>query len=365
MLPTWLDIFDASTHPIFRARLGDFLWDFKYGPRPDIAARAAIDGNLDLAETWEGREAMHAVARAIDLSLAISDVDRATRGYSIAQAGFDEALPNLLAPGVSIGYLQILANATRKYRTADLPALVERAKATFVAPDLHDAILTIELGLAGGDEPLKRAIQAARVQAMARAAEAESDPARRYFRLQKSLALAEHHPDLRSELLKKTRNFDVSTLAMQLIEVGTSVELWQVLELRRRLLSQGSAIAVLDRLVNSSPPSGNAAINLKAAQNNLAQSVMRNIATQLTIDSEVGQARPIASEATQLDRELTQVELMRIGFEMEIQIVPVLIYLPLRFPIDPAELSTWARAPGHFSRSIDSCYTSDLCLVEW
>jgi hypothetical protein len=341
LLPTWRAIFDASSHPVIRARLGDLLWTLKHGPRPDLVARAAIDAHLELAEIWEGLAAMDAVARSIDLSLGLSEVERATRGYAIARAGFEETLPNLQAPRVSIGYLKILAIASRQYRTADLPALIERAKATFVEPDLHDAILTIELRLARGDEPQTRAIQAARGRAMAQAAEAEPDPTRKYFRLQQALALAEHHPELRSELLKNVHGFDLSTLAMQRVEVGTSIDLWQVLELQRDLVKQGSAVAAFDRLVNSSPPSGDAADNLADAQASLDQSVMRHIATQFNIDPDVGQARPIESETTQLEKELARVERMRLGLDMDLRIRPVLMYLPIRFPLDPTELSTW------------------------
>jgi hypothetical protein len=68
---------------------------------------------------------------------------------------------------------------------------------------------------------------------------------------------------------------------------------------------------------------------------------MRHIATQVTIDSEVGQARPIESEATQLDKELAQIERMHLEHEMHLRVGPVLIYLPLRFPLDPTELATW------------------------
>ena len=68
---------------------------------------------------------------------------------------------------------------------------------------------------------------------------------------------------------------------------------------------------------------------------------MRHVATQINIDPDVGQARPIESEATQLEKELAQVERMRLGLEMSLLNTPVLMYLPVRFPLDPAELSAW------------------------
>lgn len=74
LLPTWRAIFDAASHPILRARLGDLLWTLKHAPRPDIAAWAAIGAHLELAETWEGIVAMQALTRAIDLSVVLKIV---------------------------------------------------------------------------------------------------------------------------------------------------------------------------------------------------------------------------------------------------------------------------------------------------
>lgn len=343
----WRNAFEHATKTVLKARLGDLLWTVKSQPRPDIAARAAIDAYLQMAQTWEGIEAMHCTARAADLARALSDKERILQAHALAEAMFVATIEDTSSPGVSLGYLNILAFAPAHVRHTALQPLIDRAKAALNAnPHLCDSIIEAEEHLASGDDTKLRSLQVERARLWEHHASIQAEAFRGYFFLHRAAEAAANLPEERERLLRKIRDTDISTLGLQEHRVEISIDLWTVLEARRRLLDSENAMDALDRVLEYGPPSGSAHKNEETAKEVVESSILAAIATQISIDPHTRQARPINSEDQKRDKELGEIETRHLTIELDLVLGPVLMYLPVRHPVGAAELVAWLDSDG-------------------
>lgn len=347
IIARWRVAYELAADLVLQARLGDLLWTYKSKPRPDLAAQTAIDAYLELAQRWEGLEAMQCVARAADLSRKLCDSRRIEKAHVTAEAKFYETINDTSKPGISLGYLNILAFAPSKIRPNNLQPLVDRAKATFASsPHFSDDIIEIEAHIASADSAKLRTLQLERAESWERHAEAEPDPMRAYFFLRKAADFAASLPEQRSRILTKIRSTDISKLGLQEHRFEIPVDPWPLLELRDHLLNTGGALETLERILMLGPPTGDAEENLKEAKDVAEGSILRLIATELTIDRDTRQARPVESDEQRLDKELSASETRQLVFKVETTLEPILAYLFVRHPIDRGELNDWIGENG-------------------
>jgi hypothetical protein len=341
----WRKVYEQSTEPILRARLGDLLWTYKSQPRPDVAVRVAIEAYLELAERWEGIEAMHCVARAADLARNRKDTKLIEKTNAIAERMFYETVDDTSTPGVSLGYLNILAFAPSKLRPKNLRPLVDRAKAVFKADaNMSDGIVEIEAHIASGVDAQLQALQAERVEIWERQAAEEADPLRAYFFLRRALGFAESLPEQRERILKKVRSTDLTKLGLQKIQFEIPIDVWPLLESHEHLLAADSAVHVLERILELGAPTGDVEANLDHAKNAAEGSIIRVIATELSIDPDTRQARPVESHEQRLEKEMGEIETRELTINAKTSLLPVLRYLIVRHPIERADLLQWVGA---------------------
>lgn len=153
----WKARLNSVKHPVLRARYADLLWDLSFrianAKRDPEHARAAIDGYLDSATTTyreESYERLAAVLRALDLSVQIQDVARATkaknallqlhREFMTTMQGHWAAAFDRLMTEKNAG----VTDAERDQLVADLETIVSRRSDTtkpeaFNPHDVQDA----------------------------------------------------------------------------------------------------------------------------------------------------------------------------------------------------------------------------------
>src|SRR5262249_29185177 len=140
----WQDALDAITHPVAQARLGDLLWERKRAPDPHLAARAACDGLLELAEdqSWRGMDRVRCLSRALELARGTRDDGGEATVVSrmLAFAEQDLASPDW-SPGLSLGALRPLVALPAKERPEELDALLNQVADRYGAdPNIFDAV---------------------------------------------------------------------------------------------------------------------------------------------------------------------------------------------------------------------------------
>ncbi len=186
----WREAFEASEAPILRARLGDLLFVRKDGDRPDIYARGAIDGIIEIAGRPEPHRVERAqfLARALELSLLIADRNRLPRVVSAMAQLVEEELADPSGPGAPLRVLRPLSALDAEDRPDSLLDLIERVSAEYGEdPYIADEIAEIRSDMAEVEQ--REPIQRAQVEKWIAAAD-EGDTMLRVNRLERALELA-------------------------------------------------------------------------------------------------------------------------------------------------------------------------------
>jgi len=204
----WRDAFNRLVDlPVARSRLGDLLWERKVQPRPDLAAKAACDALLDVAENpaWHVMNRVGCLSRALELTLETRDDVRrrkvVARLTALAEADLQSGGEG---PGVPLRALLPLVGLPAHERPMRLDDLLQRVcdrygEDPFIfdsIADLRSPLLTIEQH----DQLRREQVRRWREHA------AEAEMMLRVHRLERALELARAHglrqeaDDLRREL---------------------------------------------------------------------------------------------------------------------------------------------------------------------
>ncbi len=342
----WREALECSELPLLRARLGDLLWLRRSQPRPDLAARIAIDCYLILGESWDGLDSLTCVARAVALARAVNDQPRCQPAYALARSRFDEALSDTRRPGVSLNLLRMLAVAPAPHRPNDMDAVLQRAEeALGQDPHYFETITELRLHLAGDDQARRAALQEGLAQRWAEYARS-SEGISQIVHLQRALVLAQNMPALRTRLLQQQAQIDPATLGFRGYEIAHPLDEGRVKRVLDQFLGAPSFSVALDRLLMQLKPVGDAENNVNAAQRYVDQSILGRIASNYVWDPEVPQARPVETEDQRMDRELGELESRMLAFNTSLFFKPVLGDLPIRYEVDTDSLVSYLSETG-------------------
>ena len=190
----WRDALGLLEHPVAQARLGDLLWERKSTPDPHLAAWAACDALVSIADDarWHTMERMRCLSRALELA---RDTHDATRQATVAAAMVAFAEHDLAGadggPGVSLGALRPLVTLSPEQRPKILDDLLQRVGQKYGGdPYIADSVADARSALLGeeGDEQLRRE----QVQRWKEEAE-KGDGMLRVHRLEHALEIARRH----------------------------------------------------------------------------------------------------------------------------------------------------------------------------
>lgn len=342
----WREALEFAELPLLRARLGDLLWLRRSQPRPDLAARTAIDAYLILGESWDGLDSLACVARAVALARAVNDQPRCQAAYALARRRFDEALTDTRRPGVSLNFLRMLAVAPVPHRPQDLDAVLQRAEeALGQDPRYFETITDLRLHLAGDDQARRAALQEVLAERWAEFARNSAGVAQ-IVHLQRALVLAQHMPALRTRLLQQQAQIDPATLGFRGYEIAHPLDEDRVKRVLDQFLGAPSFSVALDRLLVRLKPVGDAENNEHAAQRYVDQSILGRFAANYVWEAEVPQARPVETEDQRVDRELGELESRTLAFNTSLFFEPVLGDLPIRFEVDTDSLVSYLSETG-------------------
>lgn len=203
----WQEALAAIDHPAVQARLGDLLWERRAKPQPHLAALAAADGLLALAEDerWRIMERAHFLSRALELSMQLRDNTRMTATVKrlLAFADADLAATDG-GPGLSLGALRPVVALPPEQRPDDLDAMLQRVSEKYGA-DPYTVTSVADLRSSLLDADARQELRRAQVQEW-RDRAGEVGGMLRVHRLETALELARRNGcsdevrELRSEL---------------------------------------------------------------------------------------------------------------------------------------------------------------------
>lgn len=129
ILAEWASVLEKVRHPILCSRLADLLWVRKWGKRPDLYARQAIDSYLEVSKgEWSELERAHCLMRALDLSKEISDTERKARTISVTiDTAYQELRSEAPKPGVSLRLIEALINLPKVEIPGEVDSLLALA----------------------------------------------------------------------------------------------------------------------------------------------------------------------------------------------------------------------------------------------
>ncbi len=129
ILEEWSVVLEKAQNPIVCSRLADLLWERKWGKRPDLHARQAIDAYAEVSKsTWIELERAYCLIRALDLSMEINDVERKNKIIpSIIESTYKELKSEDLKPGVSLRLIESLMSLPKIEVPRDVDALLDLA----------------------------------------------------------------------------------------------------------------------------------------------------------------------------------------------------------------------------------------------
>ncbi|QFU94282.1 DUF4209 domain-containing protein [Amycolatopsis sp. YIM 10] len=115
VLQTWQEVFDATSAPILKSRLGDLLWVGKV-EQPHRYAQNACDSYHDVAKFSNSAMTIaYSVVRALEIAKQINDVPRQKASVELAQSQVRSLLDNGSdTPGATLLIIRSLSPYSRK-----------------------------------------------------------------------------------------------------------------------------------------------------------------------------------------------------------------------------------------------------------
>jgi hypothetical protein len=128
-LVEWASTLDKTKSHIIHSRLADLLWVRKWGERPDLYARQAIDSYLEVSKgNWAEIELAFCLTRALDVSKEINDSERKNRIITaIIDATYHELRSEAPKPGVSLRLIEALMKLPKAEIPTEVDALLDLA----------------------------------------------------------------------------------------------------------------------------------------------------------------------------------------------------------------------------------------------
>lgn len=266
-LNSWAELVGQVEHPAALSRLHDLLWERRWGARPDLQARDAVDA-LDkcAASPWIPLYRAECLIRALELSRAVGDEDRrnriVARTVETAQASIagDER-----QPGVALRLIESLMRVPTSDQPAEVDHLLEAAASAYTPdPWILQSITDLQALRVGADTEKVRSIYAQQVEHWREAANRATGLVR-LTHLESALELARVH-GLRD--LAETLRRSIQTMTpdeMDLKEFSATVEIprEQVERFHNAFLAGEDWREYLTLFGTYGPPSGDYSANIK------------------------------------------------------------------------------------------------------
>jgi len=311
-LITWAEVADRGEASVVVSRLNDLLWERKFGDRPDERARRAIDSYLAMRTSDEPMVAPDALIRALELSRALGDAERAAE---IAKLMVEYAEASIKAeewePGVALILIEALMELPAGERPEGLDALLDQVKSGYEAdPYIVQSAVELQAALRRDQPEQERELHGEAVARFRRAA-GEASGILRVAHLQHALEIARQY-GLREEMDELRRELqEIRPEDLDLQEVSAEIALpTEEIERLIEQVAEGDGWPdCLERFaILYGPPSGGHEKNVELIHELKARSPLLFMIPRVEFGPEGTMLRELRTEEEHVEAALAQYE---------------------------------------------------------
>ncbi len=286
-LEEWSIVLQKVKHPILSSRLADLLWERKWGPRPDLYARQAIDAYLDVSKN-KGEELFCAncLSRALDLCKQINDTERTARTISSIIGACDQVLKSDdWKPGVSISLIEALIKLPKSEIPNEVDALLDRALQVY-EEDAWIVENICGLMMSRADEKRQKDLQLYQVSKWVEEAEKSERGLQQLFHLEHALELARNYgiQDVADEMRRRIQSIPEEDLGLTTISAKTEVPAQKIEAYLNWFVDERGWKESLTRFGHHGPPSGDYKKNIEEVEKQSQDNPLPFLITRVVYD---------------------------------------------------------------------------------
>lgn len=266
-LRQWAELPDRVEHPAIRSRLHDLLWERRWGSRPDVHARSAVDALERLAVgSWNALDRAECLVRALELARAVGDEDRRNRIIvKTVEAARASITGQHREPGVALRLIESLMRLPASDQPTEIDELLEDAASAYKPdPWILQSIADLQSLRAGSDPEKIRSIYVRQIEHWREAARRATGLVR-LAHLENALELARMHGlrEMAEELRRTIQAMTPDEMDLKTISATVEMPREQVEEFHNAFLAGEDWRQCLTLFGSYGPPSGDYAANLK------------------------------------------------------------------------------------------------------
>lgn len=334
----WVEIASLVDHPVILARLHDLLWEYKYKPRPDEHARAAIRGylairnsNLHPLHQAECLVRASEIARSINDSHLTGETKKAGTAFISELLNTDDPRPGVLVPLLSMACDLVPDD------DAELDQLLERAALSMRgAPYSFPTVVELQVRRTSDLEEI-RALRTAIVDSFIEQADATDGLGQLTF-LETALeaAVAYGLGDQANRIRLRIQEFSDGDLDLKSIAADIQIPPDLLQRDLRRIVGSDTWQGALTRFGVWGPLSGDPGKNIEQVDELMRDFPIQFLMTKVILGSDNEVIRRVSSPEEHRDMALIEHEaravafgslLLSFGLDAIVQ-----EYKPLRFP---------------------------------
>jgi hypothetical protein len=318
MLGLWQQYADAlADDPIAASRLGDLLWVRRHGERRAEHARSAVDSYLGLSSRWVEMGVVDTVARALEITVELSDVDRQQaaiqRAVEVIRTEYDV---DEWRPGIALRLIEALVDLRPEARPPDLPELLAKAADRYGEdPFIAQAVSELQAELTR-DPELRAQFVVDQIRRW-RAEAGKTSGLTRYSHLQQALGIARAHglTELVNDTLTEIQSMSEQDLDLKQvsseIRISAAEREAETSRIAERAQSLDEALALFGV---DGPPSGDATANEALVARLAEQHPLTVLIPRQVLGPYGGLVYEAQSPAEHRRADLAQQEALRIQF---------------------------------------------------
>lgn len=307
----WAALANHDTNAVISSRLHDLLWERKWGERPDLHARSAIDAYVALADgPWESLEGAICLTRALEIAVSIKDRGRQSTIISLCVDACRKSMRSPEPePGVALRLIEALVRMPNSREFTEIDKLLNEAGVSYKD---NPWVMETVLDLRASRLQKQAEIEKVRIDQVERWREeaVKEKGLRKLFHLQHALELAhkyglkKHGDDLRRDLQS------LSADELDLKEVSASVDIPsdKIENFLSTFVETDNWQESLTAFGSYGPPSGDYSRNVENVRKLMQEHPIQFLVTQIVLGHGNIPIRIAVSQAEHQDVALSQEE---------------------------------------------------------
>jgi hypothetical protein len=312
----WAAIANEDTNAVISSRLHDLLWERKWGKRPDVHARAAIDAYVALAVgPWDSLDRANCLTRALEIAILIKDSGRQPEIISLCIEASRKSMQSPQPePGVALRLIEALVRTPRSSELAELNELLNEAESTYKDnPWVSETVLALKASRVREPAELEK-VRIDQVEHWREEARKEKG-LRKLFHLQHALELA-HKYGLKKQgedLKRDLQSLSDDELDLKEVSASVNIPTDKVESFLSAFVDTTNWKESLTAFGSYGPPSGDYSRNVENVRKLMQEHPIQFLVTKIVLGHGNIPIRIAGSEEEHQDVALSQEEARAIG----------------------------------------------------